>query len=335
MKHWLTKSFLLAACLLLGAEVLVRLFFAQNMAGRFDYGYHPSAGFVEKGDTLKLVRAGGRRFFPQSMKIQPEPGVFRIFVVGDSVPRGPSLEKAYAHQVETMLQERGIKAESYNLGVAGYGAQRKNIVLQKALAYHPSLIILHVNDSNEYEDEREYRRSQEFHGWHPKNWLMKSLIIRRLYEAKTEKAFWYLLPTEIRMQKAVNDADAEIAAGRDQNTVKRWEAQVQKWTAASVQSARAKKVPILLLAQAVHEDGATSLDDRGLDTMTQALTGPGVYHLSMKEILAGQDYNTLYADGSHLRPDGHKIMAAAIVDFLTTNRLVTAPAPAKTAGERH
>jgi hypothetical protein len=327
MRRKITAAFLLAFFLLVGAEVVVRVFFARNMAGRFEYGYHPDAGFVEEGDTLKLVRAGGRRFFPQSLKINPEPGTFRIFIIGDSVPRGPNLEQAYAHQLQEDLQAQGIKAEAYNLCVPGYGTQRKHIVLAKALEYHPSLLILHMNASNEYEDEREYKRSQEFAGWHPKNWLMKSLVIRRLYEAKTEKGLWYLLPTEVRMQAAINDADAEIAAGQNEATLQRWNEQVRHWTATSIQSAKARQVPILLVAHASCEDmkdPAKPLDDQGLDALAESFNSPGVYHFSMKEALTGGDYAALYADGSHMRAAGHKVMADALAAFITTNGLVKA-----------
>lgn len=327
MRRKFTAAFLLAFFLLVGAEAVVRVFFARNMAGRFDYGYHPDAGFVEDGGTLKLVRAGGRRFYPQSLKIQPDPGTFRIFVVGDSVPRGPNLEKAYAYQLQEVLKTNGIKAESYNLCVPGYGAQRKQIVLKKALEYHPSLIILHLNASNEYEDEREYKRSQEFSGWHPKNWLMKSLVIRRLYEAKTEKGLWYLLPPEVRLQGAINDADAELAAGRNEETRKRWDEQVRQWTITSVQTAEGSHVPILLVAHASCEDmkdPAKPLDDKGLDALAESLKAPGVYHFSMKEALTGQDYAAIYADGSHMRPPGHQLMAEALARFIQTNGLAKA-----------
>ncbi|HEY1170949.1 MAG TPA: SGNH/GDSL hydrolase family protein [Verrucomicrobiae bacterium] len=325
MKRKLTAAFLLMLFLLVGAEVVVRVFFARNMAGRFDYGYHPDAGFVEEGDKLKLVRAGGRRFFPQEMKLKPEAGTFRIFVIGDSVPRGPGLEKAYAYQLQEILKTNGVKAEAYNLCVPGYGAQRKQIVLSKALEYQPDLVILHLNASNEYEDEREYKRSKEFDGWHPKNWLMKSLIIRRLHEAKTEKAFWHLLPTEVRQQGAINDADAEIAAGQNEATRKRWLEQVKQWTATSVQTAQDKKVPILLVSQAVCEnmkDRTQPLDDQGLDAVAESFRGVSVYHLSMKEVLTGGDYATLYSDGSHMRPDGHRTVAEALARFMTTNGVV-------------
>ena len=39
-----------------------------------------------------------------------------------------------------------------------------------------------------------------------------SVVIRRLYEVRTEKIFWELLPHEVRLQGAASDADAEIAA---------------------------------------------------------------------------------------------------------------------------
>ncbi len=327
MKRKLTAAFLLALFLLVGAETVVRVFFARNMAGRFDYGYHPDAGFVEDGDKLKLVRAGGRRFFPQEMSKQPAAGTFRIFVVGDSVPRGPGLEKAYAFQLQEILKAQGVKAEAFNLCVPGYGAQRKQIVLTKALEYQPSLVILHLNASNEYEDEREYKRSQEFSGWHPKNWLMKSLVIRRLYEAKTEKAFWYLLPSEVRQQGAVNDADAEIAAGQNEATRKRWLEQVRQWTATSIQTAEGKKVPLLLVSQAVCEnmkDPAKPLEDQGLDALAEEFKSKDVYHLSMKAVLTGGDYAALYSDGSHMRAEGHKAVAEALARFITTNGLVRA-----------
>lgn len=333
MKRKLTAAFLLTLVLLVGAEVVVRVFFARNMAGRFDYGYHPDAGFVEDGKgNLKLVRAGGRRFFPQAMKIQPEPGTFRIFTIGDSVARGPDLNKAYAYQLQELLTKQGIKVESYNLCVAGYGAQRKDIVLTKALQYHPSLVILHVNDSNEYEDEREFKRSKEFDGWHPKNWFMKSLIIRRIHEMKTEKAYWYLLPPEVRQQNNVSDADLETSAAMDKTTLKRWHEQVTQWTTKSVQTAQSQKTPILLVTQAVTEVAAGTkqpLEEHGLDAMADALKAPGVYHVSMKEVLINEDYLKLYSDGAHMKTDGHRVMAEALARFLTTNGVVKASGPGK------
>ena len=59
MKRWLTTAMLMTLGLLAGSEIVVRLFFARNMSGRFEYGYNPTAGFVEHADgTVSLVFGG-------------------------------------------------------------------------------------------------------------------------------------------------------------------------------------------------------------------------------------------------------------------------------------
>ncbi|NJK93062.1 MAG: hypothetical protein HC904_15325 [Blastochloris sp.] len=160
---FLTHAFLIVLASLIAAELVVRIFFARNMSGRFDYGYHPTAGFVEQSDgTVRLVRAGGRRFRPQQFQMPKPAGTYRVFVIGDSVPRGPSLEGAYAWQLQEMLQKKGIQAEVLNLAVAGYGVRRNQIVLKQALTYQPDLIILHLYLGNEFEDQRERGRADDF-----------------------------------------------------------------------------------------------------------------------------------------------------------------------------
>jgi len=165
-----SKAFLLFLGVLLAAELIARVFFAQTLSGRFDYGYAPRAGFVEHADgRVDLVRAGGRRFFPQSFTMHRPADTFRIMVIGDSVPRGKNVASSYAGQLGTLLNDSGIRTESLNLCVPGFGARRKQLVLEQALKYEPSLIILHVNGSNEFEDEREWKRHEEFQSNHPRN----------------------------------------------------------------------------------------------------------------------------------------------------------------------
>ena len=322
MHSRLTKSFLLALALLCGCEVVVRVFFARNMSGRFEYGYHPTAGVVETGDGgVKLVRAGGRRFHPQSFAAQRPEGAFRVIVVGDSVPRGPSLQSSYAAQLGDQLRARGVRAESFNLAVAGYGARRSQLVLKQALRFQPSLVVLHVNDSNEYEDEREWRRAQEFQSWHPRNWLMKSLVLRRLHEMKTEKVFWEWLPTEVRTLGAVNDADAEVLASMNEGKLREWDQLVVRTLAEDVALCRQAGVPVVLLTQVRFYRGEPFAEPM-LDTIARPLAGPGVFVLSMKQMFEGQPIDKLFADSSHLRKEGHEVVARAIAELLERQRLM-------------
>ena len=313
---------MIAALLLFcAAEAIVRIFFASSMEGRFEYGFHPTAGFRENKDgTVTLARTGGRRFHPQAFLRHKPEGVFRIMVVGDSVPRGPNLEDSYPYQLGEVLRARGINAESYNLGVAGYGARRKEIVFKQALEYEPSLIVLHVNNFTEYHDEREFRRSQEFKSWHPKNWLMKSMLLRRIHEAKTEQVFWRWLPQEIRGQTEVNDVDAQIVAAKDEATTRQWDELVKKCTAECVAVAREKKIPVLLITRAsvdVDSNGKPFLVDGGLNAMVAEFKGPGCYLLSQKDVFEGLDYVPMfYRDRMHMFRPGHTVMAEAIAKKL-------------------
>lgn len=318
MKKLLAPAFIFAVLLLGLAELGARVFFAQDISGRFEYGYSPDAGFNERQDGLvKLFRAGGRRFHPQSFQRHRPPETFRVFVIGDSVPRGPSFKEAYPWLLGTELKQHAVQTESLNLSLPGYGARRCQVVLRKALEFEPSLIILHVNDSNKYEDEREYRRSQEFKTWHPRNWPMKIFIFRRLYEAKVEKVFWRLVPDKIRLKFAARDADAQVAANPDPEEVRARVRLALETTGENVALARARQVPLLLITQCrLIPDGPRSFhfEDHGLDDLGRSLAGEGVYHLSMKEVFSSlPDPRSYFSDSGHLKPSGHLLMAQAIV----------------------
>ncbi len=324
MKPAVTKSFLLLLALLVGAELVVRVFFARSMSGRFDYGYHPTAGFVEYPDgTVHLERAGGRRFFPQKFGRDRAADTFRIMVIGDSVARGGSVASSYAGQLSELLNARGIKTESFNLAVPGYGARRKQLIFQQALKYQPSLVILHLNDSNEYEDEREWRRREEFRGWHPKNWLMKSLVVRRLYEMKQEKVYWELLPTSVRNQRAASDADAEIQASLNPEKTRQWGELFRRITQETVIAGQAAKAHVLVVSQAVLLDGKNGktdgklLDDNGLEQFGSTLGEAGAAHVSMRATFTGRALEPLFADSAHMKPAGHKLIAETIAEQLT------------------
>ena len=189
-------------------------------------------------------------------------------------------------------------------------------------------MILHVDNGDEFEDEREYSRAQAFASWHPKNWLMKSLFIRRLYEAKTEQIFWKWLPAEVRVLADVNDTGDKTQAGQDPETVRRWNERVRQCTAESIILAREHGAKVLLITEArEHDDGhgGLYLDDRGMDAMVRPMIGDGVYFLSMKHILQATNFTALYTgDGTHLRPDGHALIADAVVQKLLEEKIVAA-----------
>jgi lysophospholipase L1-like esterase len=318
MKKIFTLSFVSVVIVLIFLELVIRLFFSENMSGRFEYGYHPTAGFVERKDgVVELVRAGGRRFRPQSFQMPKVEGVFRVFVIGDSVPRGPSLEGAYAWQLQELLKQEGIKAEVLNMGVAGYGVRRNQIILKQVLQYQPDLIILHLNDSNEYEDEREWRRAVDFKSWHPSKWLTKSLLIARIYELKTEKIFWESLPQKIRETAGVKDADAELAKETDNTQTDNWWKLMEDTTLENCKFMESMHCPFILVSQA-RKDKSKQLDDAGLDLFARSLVGEPDRFLSMRQLFSDEVGLTLFSDSSHLRAAGHERLAKALLKKIYT-----------------
>ncbi|MDX1950573.1 MAG: hypothetical protein SFY81_00220 [Verrucomicrobiota bacterium] len=322
----LSKAFLVCVAVLIAAEVGARFGFTRSFEGRFEYGYHPTAGFRERNGMIELFRAGGRKFHQQQYPIVKPKELFRVMVVGDSVPRGPSLDSAYPAQLAAELKKRGFQAEGWNLCLPGYGARRKQIVADAAVKYQPDLLILHVGNSNEYEDEREWNRSRDFQGWHPRNWLMKSRIVRRLYEAKTEKLFWRWLPQEIRQKGAINDADAELQAGLNAVKIAEWEERVAESTRKVVQLCREKEIPILLLQQGyrkVASNGKASIETPNMEPWISRLKGSGVIVMSMQEILEKENLETIFSDSSHLQAEGHAFVARAIAERITEEGLLS------------
>ena len=256
MKNWLSLSFVLMLALLVAGEMIVRIGFKRSMSGRFEYGYNPTSGFVENSNgTVSLARVGGRHFFPQTFSRVRPPGTFRIMVFGDSVPRGGSVATCYASQIADKLRAQGIKAEGINFCVGGNGALRTQIILRKGLEYQPSLVILHADNSDEYDDEREFKRAQNFKSWAPEYWLTKSYLVCRIYEFTTEQIYWAWLPSSIRDLNAVNDDDIKKQEGENTQQRMEWDKRFVKYTAESVQLARSYGVPVLLVSEAsLHSD---------------------------------------------------------------------------------
>ena len=309
-------------CLLVLAEV-GPAFFAQDISGRFDYGYNPQAGFAEHADgTVELFRAGGGVSIPRpSSAIGPRGPSASLWWATPS-PGVQLSETAYPWFLGDGLRRHDIAAESINLAVPGYGPRRCQVVLQKILEYEPSLIVLHINDINKWEDEREWRRSQEFKGWHPRHWLMKVFIFRRLYEAKLEKVFWPLVPEAIRLKYAANDADAQVAAAQDPQEVAARIRLAKETTVENVAMLHQRHIPIILVTQCrLEEDPQRGLylSDHGLDPLGESLVGPGTYHISMKDVFSRRDFRAFFTNFSgHLHKEGHQILAHAICEKIET-----------------
>ena len=321
MKRIATRSFIAAALVLALLEGSMRLFMTDIFVGRFEYGYHPDAGFFAQNDgTMELRRTGGRRFWQQRFPIAKPPGALRVITVGDSISRGASLEEAYPFLLGRELSRPARTVESINLSVPGYGARRKQMLLEKALSFSPDLIILHVGTSNEFEDERDWRRYQEFASGHPRNWLMKSYLLRRLYEVRSEQLFQKLLPAQIRAQTQLSDAEDEAHAGQSQARQREWRERFEQVSAESLALAASRKVPVILVPRAVWtrgEDGRITLDEGSAGAWCDRQAGPGVRVLHPAQALGDSpDASQFSGDRVHLKPSAHLLLAKTLAAMI-------------------
>jgi hypothetical protein len=324
-----TRAFLLTVAILAGAELSLRIFNADYLAGRTEYGYSPRAGIVEKDGVVRLKSGGGRRFWKQSFRNPKPPGLIRIVTVGDSIARGSSLKDSFPWMLGETLKQSGLRVESLNLASTGFGSARKRIVARQALEFQPDLLVLHIPDSNEYEDERDWKRKEDLATPHPRNWFMQSWLIHRMYEWKTEQLFWKL-PQAVRNTRSVNDADAEVAASLNAATRVRWRKDWEANTRATVAEALSHRVPVIVLTYLVlhRESTGERLDDDGTEAFARTLAGPMVEVVSPREAFReGEASPYFFRDGGHWLPPGHAKIAAALVPHVR-RMLARASSPA-------
>jgi len=84
----------------------------------------------------------------------------RILAIGDSVTFGPAVaqEKIFTKYLETTLNDRGVNAEIFNMGVDGYDAYQEEILaMREAGIYHPKIILINfvLNDIKPFNKEND------------------------------------------------------------------------------------------------------------------------------------------------------------------------------------
>ncbi|MEG3637850.1 SGNH/GDSL hydrolase family protein [Magnetococcus sp. PR-3] len=316
IKSYVSPLVLGLVLLLVVVEVAVDIFAASSKQGRFSYGYDEASGLKIEDGQAKLYRTGGRRYRSQTFPLKST--ALRVAVVGDSVPRGNGLGSSYAKQIEPALAAHGVQAQGINAAVAGQGARRLAPIVSQMIRLNSDWVVYHLNSSNEFEDEREWKRAQAFTGWSPDNWLMKSFVVRRLYEAKTEQVYWKWLPRALRASQVVSDADAEVRAMTNPQTVARWNKRLARVTAQTVEKMVASGVKVILVVQAIRDrskpEGQRLQAIDHLEVLASSLAEKHdqVQVLSMYHLFKGENPDTLFKDGTHMKNLGHEKMAQAL-----------------------
>ncbi len=320
-----SKAFLIAFGLWAFLEAGAHVFFSDGILGRFEYGYHPTAGWFEYDNRTELRRVGGARFRPQTIPKPKPAGTTRAFVIGGSVPRGQAVETAYAYKLGESLKAAGTPAESYNLGIPGYGSVRSLILLKEAMRHEPDVLLLHLHGGNEYEDDLDWNRAQNFRSWHPRNWLMKSFTIARLFQMKEEQAYWKWLSPPIRELTAVHDEMARITEqlrDPDSPLEKRWRERIARNTERTAEFALCNGVPLVLVIPNILDRKAGYVfDDQGLAAQARELAKrPGLFSFwgadEFRKLKPEAIDPMFFRDGTHMYPAGHEFLAQKLVPVI-------------------
>ncbi|MDB6109805.1 MAG: lipolytic protein family [Pedosphaera sp.] len=320
MKRLISPSFLLALALLIAVEIALRWLLPPSFTVAFDYGFNPAAGFEESGDGMvRLAAGGGRDFHPQAFLRHRPDGVDRIFVFGDSVEYGhvpPCLSNTYPARLAAELQQRGIKAESFNLGVVGVGTLREQVMLRQVLAYQPTLLVFKLNDSNDLLEEAAFRRAREFRSWHPKDWLRKTFVVQSLLVLKEDHLMRHWLAPKIFAMNLKPDAKPPSTTAQSSSSPQLSE-RFCRTVRENVALARARNIPVLLITQAyvTHDaKGQIEVSDHGLNAFAEELSGPGVSCLSMVQLFTPLTPGLVFVDHMHLNETGHRMVAHALAE---------------------
>jgi len=152
--------------LLLISELVARTFFPidfpsiafETPESEYKLSDNRKIVYELRPNTEDINSAGFRDF---EYKIDKDPGVTRIAVIGDSIAYGECVEsfgfeETYAKRLEQLLnKEKKKRFEVLNFGVSGYGTtQIFEHFKDKAMKYKPDIVIYGYwfNDFNKYGD---------------------------------------------------------------------------------------------------------------------------------------------------------------------------------------
>ena len=288
----------------------------ESPADRNAFGYSRDAAFTVKASVVSISPAASRSFWKQRYPTATPPHTKRIVLIGDSAARGPSLARSVSEALRGQLDARcGIRAEVWNLSSPGYGSRRKEIVVGKALEFHPDLVIYDAGVTTEYEDTREWERYLEYHSWHPRHWVDQLPFLGRVKLSKIERWYWNWLPEDVRAASLTEPLDVRISAIASKSDTSYWTPLMLSNLDRTVEEVRRSGAPMLILVRSHFDFRRGRVEDAGLDEeiMQRYAQRPGVVVESSRALLESHaDPVKLFSDTSHWTDTGKDVIARGL-----------------------
>jgi hypothetical protein len=309
----IAKAALAALVLTVVLELVAVFGYRQDTSARLDFGFSENTGFAVSGGMVHLRPVASRGLWRQNYPVPKPAGVKRIVAVGDSVLRGGSYGESVAGQLSGLLAACGARAEVWNLASPGYGSQRKDIMVKKALEFEPDLVVYHANVTTEYEDAREWERRERHASWHPSQWPEKLPLLGRISMSMTEKIYWRWLDPEVRAGFDREGMDLDEAL-RSKADVEHWMPIMLDNFARTRARLRAAHVPLIVVVRGDLLDDGPEMTDHGLEAEIGTLAkAEGFRWVATRAVARQGDARAFFADGSHWTASGHERMARALL----------------------
>jgi hypothetical protein len=316
-----------AVAALIVLELGAYLGYNESPAARNAFGYSKDIAFSVDKSFVGIAPASSRRFWTQRYPLVAPQGTKRVVLIGDSASRGPSLARSVSEALRQQLDARcGIRAEVWNLSSPGYGSRRKEIVVGKALEFHPDLVIYDAGVSTEYEDSREWERYLEYHSWHPRRWVDQLPFLGRVKLSKVERLYWEWLPEDVRAASLNESLDVRISAIASKSNTAYWTPLMLSNLDRTVDAIRQAGATMLILVRSHVDLGSGAVVDAGLDreiAQRYALR-TGIAVASSRALLSSSgEVKRLFADTSHWTDAGKDVIADGLVE--PASRLLGSP----------
>lgn len=300
----------------------------------------------------KLIRTNGYGHHDDEFPVQKSKDEFRGIVLGDSITMGHGVtyEETFVNQLEFLLKGSGQNHSGYqiiNAGVQGYSTFQEYHVLERSLVYKPDFIAVGfcMNDVTEpFVVNRDFGGvGVDYHGvMQSSNMAARYLINETGYGRLLQEIRSHSMSKELH--RMWNLQDGKYMASHPQNdprNARGWD-MVLSYLGKIHEVAMSNHIPLVLL---IFPD-TYQLMDKGYQIPQQILKDYAqqagveiidftpifeglIFDRTVVELLREHDFSNAeiqrlhtkrirkyFLDGDHYTPDGHKIVASKLLDYV-------------------
>jgi lysophospholipase L1-like esterase len=340
----LLLTFFVVLTMLALLEVGARV--SANLLGVAPYiAFNPELGWSPRPNSTKIHKKQGNfeaKYTINSLGYRgklhtktPNPGVFRIVLLGDSVGFGWGVDD---HQTfGALLEELLPGVEVINLSVSGYGTDQELLRLKsEGVAFQPDLVILQVSDNDFKENRRPfmYQRAKPYFLLGDNNKLELNNVPVKSVGTLAQHHYNNILPVPFREWLAwnsyaytfFNKRYREFMARVEKNSGEKNVAQTEgDITPSSLRwqifeslvgemdlELRSRNIKGLILHASQELNGSPKMAELPLTSINLY---PLLYELHTKREVS-------FPNDGHWNPFGHKLVAKKLVDELVSLGLV-------------